>query len=86
MNDINANSFGYLVVTDYIKANTGEDVSDLFPVHQVPAVIQRHSGIVLEAACHQIVVVSDAAYARVRIESADDGIDISLCRGCCDCA
>ena len=28
MNDINANSFGYLVVTDYIKANTGEDVSD----------------------------------------------------------
>jgi hypothetical protein len=28
MNDINANSFGYVVVTDYIKANTGEDVSD----------------------------------------------------------
>lgn len=28
MNDINASSFGYLVVTDYIKANTGEDVSD----------------------------------------------------------
>ena len=28
MNDMNPKSLGYVVVTDYIKANTGEDVSD----------------------------------------------------------
>lgn len=28
MNDINSNPMGYVVVTDYIKANTGKDVSD----------------------------------------------------------
>ncbi len=28
MNDINANALGYVVVTDYIEANTGKDVSD----------------------------------------------------------
>ena len=28
MNDINANALGYVVVTDYVKANTGKDVSD----------------------------------------------------------
>ena len=27
MNDINANALGYVVVTDYIEANTGKDVS-----------------------------------------------------------
>ena len=28
MNDINANALGYVVVTDYLEANTGKDVSD----------------------------------------------------------
>lgn len=28
MNDMNARSFGYVVVTDYLEANTGRDVSD----------------------------------------------------------
>ena len=28
MNEINANAFGYVVVTDYVQANTGADLSD----------------------------------------------------------
>ena len=28
MKDINANAFGYVVVTDYVEANTGKDVSE----------------------------------------------------------
>ena len=28
MNDIKANALGYVVVTDYLEANPGKDVSD----------------------------------------------------------
>jgi hypothetical protein len=57
-------------------------MTDLFPVHKVFTVIDRHSGKKLETAGHQIIIVSYAADARVRIHTGNNGIRVSLSYGC----
>ena len=54
-------------------------MSDMFPVHEVLAVIERNSRIILEAAGHEIIIVSDTAYARVWIEAFDHRVCVALC-------
>ena len=59
----------------------------LFPVHKILAVIKRNSGEILETARHQIVIVPDAANARIGIESFYYRIGISeiiLCKAHCN--
>ena len=53
-------------------------MADLLPVHEVLAVIERNAGEIMEGACHHVVIVSYAAYARVRIESFHDRVCVSL--------
>ena len=55
-----------------------EDMADLLPVHEVLAMIERNTREIMEGACHHVVVISDTAYARVRIESFHDRVCVSL--------
>lgn len=51
-----------------------EDVADLGPVHQVPAVQEGHAGEVLEAGTGEVVVLAHPADARIGEEAGDHGI------------
>ena len=71
MNDVKANAFGYVVVTDYIKANTGEDVSDA---------IQQ----IIDANPHRTVYFPDGEYilAKPICTPADPAKAVSLELSC----
>src|SRR5699024_1425320 len=54
-----------------------QHVADLLPVQQIAAVPQRHAREKLERAVDQIIILADAADARVGIEARDDRVLIS---------
>lgn len=56
-------------------------MSDLLPVHEILAVVERNSRIILETAGHEIIVLSDTAYALIGIKSLYDRIGVSLSCG-----
>ncbi len=53
---------------------TVERVADLRPVHEIPAVEDRHAREVFKAGAREVVVLADAADTRVRMQPRDDGI------------
>ena len=46
-------------------------VANLVPVHQVPAVKDRHAREVLETGAREVVILADAAHARIGMEARD---------------
>lgn len=54
----------------------GQDVADLFPLHQVGAVEDRYAREVLEARIHQVEVVAHPADRGIRVEAGNDGIHV----------
>ena len=52
-----------------------EDVADLLPGDQIPAVEDRRSGEVLEARRRQVVILTHPADRRVGMKARDDGAD-----------
>ena len=51
-----------------------EHVAHERPVHEVAAVVERHSGVVAEGRCHQPVVLTHAAQGGVGVESGNYGV------------
>jgi hypothetical protein len=54
-------------------ASAGQDVTDLLPLDQVPAVEDGCPGEILETRCGQVKVIPDAADGGVGKETRDDG-------------
>ena len=57
---------------------TLECMSDEFPVDEVATVIYRHSREIVKATGHEVVVLTDTAYARIRIHAFDNRIGVTL--------
>jgi hypothetical protein len=51
-------------------------VANLPPVHEIPTVINGNPGEVLKAAINEVVVLADAADARIGMEAGNDGIGV----------
>jgi hypothetical protein len=51
-----------------------QDITDLPPVHQIPAVKNRDAGEVFKRTVDQVIILAHAANARVGMEPRDDGI------------
>ena len=57
-------------------AVTRQNVADLLPVEQIAAVPQRHAGKKLKRAVDEIVILPDAADARIRVKAGDNRVFI----------
>ena len=55
----------------------GEDVAQLFPVEQVPAVPKGNAGEELKGTVHQVVILSHPADAGIGIEPGQNGVCIT---------
>lgn len=57
-----------------------DDMSEEFEVLHAPRVADRNAREVFEGRAHEVVVLADAADARVGVESGDQGVHIGLLR------
>ncbi|GGH56904.1 hypothetical protein GCM10008014_28010 [Paenibacillus silvae] len=49
-------------------------MANLMPMHEILAVKNGYAGKIFKRAGHQIVVILDPAYARIRVESRNNRI------------
>jgi hypothetical protein len=57
-------------------AGAGEAVTNLLPVNQIAAVEDRHAREILERTGDEVIILFDAADARIRVKTGNDGVSI----------
>ena len=71
------NTAGNAAVLQRKLAVTGQNMADLLPVHQIPAVPQGNTGEIFKGTGHQVVIFPHPTDAGVGIETGDNGVFVS---------